>query len=189
MDIIPLFPIALGVRQIDLSDWTPDWQWECNKEYNGHKQHIGLEKLPEFQDLKFKLEEVARDYTDALGSKCPTLEITQMWANSYDKGASIPQHPHPNSLISGVLYWDNCSSTTFVNPVTPQIKLNYEENSANPFQSEHLTAHGARGRVYVFPSWLQHRGEPSQAEHRVTLSFNTFPRELGNYNRLDHWKA
>lgn len=189
MDILPLFPIALGIGQIDLGDWAPDWKWETKKEYTGHMQQIGLERLPEFQDLKKQLEEIAQGYTDVLGSKCPTLKITQMWANSYAKGASIHQHQHPNSLISGVLYWDDYSSTTFVNPVIPQIKLNYEEDSANPFQAEHCTVQGIRGRVFVFPSWLQHHGVISNQEHRITLSFNTFPRELGNYNRLDHWKA
>lgn len=190
VNVVSLFPIGLGVSHVNLDNWTPDWKWESNdKVYTGHRQQIGLEKDENFSKLKEALEQAAKKYCEVLGEPCPSLEITQMWANCYDKGARIHQHPHPNSLISGVLYWDDESSTTFVNPNIPQLKLNYENNADNPFSAEHFTASGARGRVLLFPSWLNHLGQPSEAEQRITLSFNTFPRELGNYDRLDYWKV
>lgn len=190
VQVVPLFPIALGVSYISLGDWEPNWVWETKKKvYTGHRQHIGLEKLDRFAEIKLKLEAVAQEYCRSLGDECPSLQITQMWANCYDKGARIHQHPHPNSLISGILYWDNHSSTTFVNPVIPQLKLNYAQDSSNPYCSEHFTAAGERGRVLLFPSWLNHLGEPSEADQRITISFNTFPKELGHYDRLDHWKV
>jgi len=190
VQVVPLFAVPLGVSYTNLGDWEPNWVWENHdKIYTGHRQHIGLEKLEEFAKLKSKLESIAQEYCKSLGDECPSLHITQMWANCYDKGARIHQHPHPNSLISGVLYWDSYSSTTFVNPVIPQLKLNYTQADSNPYNSEHFTASGERGRVLLFPSWLNHLGQPSEAEKRITISFNTFPKELGNYNRLDHWKV
>jgi uncharacterized protein (TIGR02466 family) len=187
--LIPLFPIPLGVRQVDLGDWTPDWQWESNTDVHyGHRQHIGLENDQSFQDLKTQLELVARDFCKSIGDPAPDLYITQMWANHYDKASQIHQHPHPNSIISGVLYWDDDSSTTFVNPVVPQLKVTLSGSESTPYNSEKFTVRGARGRVLLFPSWLNHLGEPSDADSRVTLSFNTFSKNLGDYNRLDYLK-
>jgi uncharacterized protein (TIGR02466 family) len=190
VQVVPLFAVPLGVSYVDLGDWNPNWSWDKGgKFYSGHRQHTGLETHEDFQKLKTQLELAAREYCKFLGDECPTLTITQMWANCYDRGARIHQHPHPNSLISGVLYLDNHSSTTFVNPVIPQLKLNYSEADSNSYNAEHFTAAGERGRVLLFPSWLNHLGEPSEAEQRITISFNTFPKELGNSNRLDHWKV
>lgn len=190
VNLVSLFPVGLGVSYVNLGDWAPAWKWESNADiYTGHRQHIGLEKDENFSKLKKQLEEAARKYCEVLGDPCPSLTITQMWANCYDKGARIHQHPHPNSLISGVMYWDDHSSTTFVNPNIPQLKLNYQNENDNPFAAEYFTAEGARGRILLFPSWLNHLGQPSEAEQRITLSFNTFPQELGNYDRLDYWKS
>ena len=107
--------------------------------------------------------------------KKDTIFINTSWLNVTKPGMSHHQHTHPNSLVSGVFYF-NCipnDSIIFSNP----------NPLDNVFFFSHFTEEGANkcntlvdtGTLVIFPSWLSHEVVENESdEDRKSLSFNTW---------------
>lgn len=190
LNINGIFPIPIATTTIDLPDIS-QINWVQGDEFL--QSEDDLHKRDYMQDTVAKILDSACAFGENVGWRKDTYFITQMWANKYSpnteqkKGGNIHAHFHSNSLLSGVLYFDDNSPTRIFNhDKTRQIiKSSNAENTI--FTSEIFTVAAKPGRLLLFPSYLVHDSEPSDKE-RVTIAFNILPTSLGiklDYNYLD----
>lgn len=143
---------------------------------------------PEAQDLeKFILEEVENFATNFLGYAHSKYRSTQSWLSYKLPGQHHQQHTHPNSLISGVLYYGNPEVATpairfhklmaafNVNEMRPDIP--YGENVPKYAQDYNEVAFEP-GLLLLFPSYVPHSVPLNQSNSvRHSMAFNTVPKE------------
>ena len=144
------------------------------------------EKLKNIKN--FLGESVNKFTTNVLNSK-QRLIITQCWANRNPKGSRHHEHVHPNSIISGVMYFQ-------INEKLPPIqfsKTNQDGIKLDPIKYNNLTAESFMlpckpGELILFPSSLKHSVPINQSdEDRISISFNTFSIDaLGSEQALTH---
>ena len=143
----------------------------------------------EFKDVKnFLVEAVNKFTTDVLQSK-QRLVITQCWANRNPKGSKHHEHVHPNSIISGVMYFqinEKLPPISFSKDRQEGMKLNPEKY--NHVNSESFLLPCKPGELILFPSSLKHSVPINQGEEdRISVSFNTFCIDiLGSEQALTH---
>ena len=144
------------------------------------------EKLKNIKN--FLGESVNKFTTNILNSK-QRLIITQCWANRNPKGSRHHEHVHPNSIISGVMYFQ-------INEKLPPIqfsKTNQDGIKLDPIKYNNLTAESFMlpckpGELILFPSSLKHSVPINQSdEDRISMSFNTFSIDaIGSEQALTH---
>lgn len=102
------------------------------------------------------------------------LSISQSWLNINPPGAYHHQHTHPNSVISGVFYFETTGADDCI-----KFEKNYspwliETNKQNPFNIENLHVMVKPGQLLLFPSSLIHSVPKNvSTQDRISLSFNT----------------
>ena len=100
------------------------------------------------------------------------LYITESWTVYLNNGQSVHNHNHANSIVSGVLYY-NDAKISFVNDKRPF--LWFDESEFNEFNSNEHMMNLSQGDLILFPSSLVHFVRPIEQEKtRMSLSFNTF---------------
>ena len=144
------------------------------------------EKLKNIKN--FLGESVNKFTTDVLNSK-QRLVITQCWANRNPKGSKHHEHVHPNSIISGVMYFQ-------INEKLPPIQFSKDRQDGmklNPEKYNHVNSESFMlpckpGELILFPSSLKHSVPINQGdEDRISISFNTFSIDiLGSEASLTH---
>ena len=117
-----------------------------------------------------------------------SLRITQSWLNYTDTGQNHHRHPHQNSYISGVFYFN-------ANPEVDKIYFFKEEykqllidpQTFNLWNSTSWWLPVGTGDLLIFPSNLVHMVDNTiNKETRISLAFNTFPVGLlGDENHAD----
>lgn len=109
------------------------------------------------------------------------LMITQSWANKNPKGSIHHEHLHPNSIISGVMYFrldKHLPPIKFSKTHISMLKLNYDKY--NLLNSETFYLPAVAGELILFPSYLKHSVPINTADDvRVSMSFNTFSDKIG----------
>jgi uncharacterized protein (TIGR02466 family) len=142
--------------------------------------------LPAFGRLKIEINSEIKKFTqDVLGVKDEvTFYITTSWINLHNKGDYAPKHYHKNSLLSGVYYLQaeqECGDIVFERNYyhrslfPSELDLEFKESHANFFNSSSFFVTPKRGDLLLFPSFLEHRVEPSASESpRYSLAFNVF---------------
>ena len=114
------------------------------------------------------------------------LKITQSWCNVNPKGSIHHAHTHSNSIISGVFYLR-------INKDNPPIVFNNEFGwgiapkliKYSIFNSGQLIVPLKAGELILFPSSLNHSVSINKSKTvRLSLSFNTFSKLLGNEDKL-----
>ncbi len=144
------------------------------------------EKLKNIKN--FLGESVNKFTTNVLNSK-QRLVITQCWANRNPKGSKHHEHVHPNSIISGVMYFQ-------INEKLPPIqssKTNQDGMKLDPIKYNHVNSESFMlpckpGELILFPSSLKHSVPINQGdEDRISISFNTFSIDaIGSEQSLTH---
>ena len=143
----------------------------------------------EFKNIKTFLGEAVNKFTtDVLQSK-QRLVITQCWANRNPKGSKHHEHVHPNSIVSGVMYFqinEKLPPISFSKDRQDGMKLNPEKY--NHMNSETFMLPCKPGELILFPSSLKHSVPTNQGEEdRISVSFNTFCIDaLGSEQSLTH---
>ena len=143
----------------------------------------------EFKNIKTFLKESVDKFTKNVLNSEQRLVITQCWANRNPTGSKHHEHVHPNSIISGVMYFQ-------INEKLPPIqfaKTIQEGMKLNPVKYNHVNAESfmlpcKAGELILFPSSLKHSVPiNSGAEDRISVSFNTFCIDtLGSEESLTH---
>ena len=112
-----------------------------------------------------------------LGTDCKyNINITNMWATIYPKGAHVPEHVHNNSLYSGVFYAKtspNCGNIVFKDPSYIAKSMASKLSDGFPSVPVTFTQEVDTGIMILFPSWLPHYTQPNESdEDRIIISFN-----------------
>jgi hypothetical protein len=117
------------------------------------------------------------------------LVITQCWANRNPKGSKHHEHVHPNSIISGVMYFqinEKLPPISFAKDRQDGMKLDPIEY--NYLNSESFILPCKPGELILFPSSLKHSVPINMSEEdRISVSFNTFCIDaIGSEQSLTH---
>ena len=109
------------------------------------------------------------------------LYITQSWLNLTLPSEFHHRHSHPNSIVSGVLFIDVDEEKDKIQFYNNSLlyrggAFHFDCISNNDFNSESWWMPSITGRLYIFPSGLQHDvpADNTREKERVSLSFNTF---------------
>ena len=138
-------------------------------------KYILKTQLPE---IKTFIELGIKSYVDKiLIPKYPLkFYITQSWINYTNLGQFHHKHTHPNSILSGVFYFNadpEKDKIFFYNEKYKQITIPTKE--FNLFNSESWWFPVKTGGLIIFPSNLTHMVEQTISdETRVSLAFNVF---------------
>ena len=143
----------------------------------------------EFKDIKNFLGEAINKFTTNVLNTKQRLVITQCWANRNPKGSKHHEHVHPNSIISGVMYFQ-------INEKLPPISFTKDRQDGmklDPIKYNHMNSESFMlpckpGELILFPSSLRHSVPINMSEEdRISVSFNTFCIDaIGSEQSLTH---
>tara|TARA_R110000803_G_scaffold113439_1_gene181800 strand:+ start:1510 stop:2136 length:627 start_codon:yes stop_codon:yes gene_type:complete len=142
-----------------------------------------------FKKIKTFLSNSVDVFTKNVLQSKQRIVITQCWANRNPPGSKHHEHVHPNSIISGVMYFhmdEKLPPIQFSKERQDGMKLNAEK--FNHFNSETFMLPCKAGELILFPSSLKHSVPINQGEEdRISVSFNTFCIDiLGSEESLTH---
>ena len=148
-----------------------------------------LLRSEEFKNIKTFLSESVDKFTKNVLNSKQRLVITQCWANRNPTGSKHHEHVHPNSIISGVMYFQ-------INEKSPPIQFSKSTQDGmklDPIKFTHINSESfmlpcKAGELILFPSSLKHSVPTNQGEEdRISVSFNTFSIDtLGSEQSLTH---
>ena len=148
-----------------------------------------LLRQEKLKNIKNFLGEAVDKFTKKVLQSKQRLIITQCWANRNPKGSKHHEHVHPNSIISGVMYFQ-------INEKLPPIqfsKANQDGMKLEPIKYNYVNSESFMlpckpGELILFPSSLKHSVPINQGdEDRISVSFNTFCIDvIGSEQALTH---
>ena len=144
-----------------------------------------------FANLKKFISIYINQYTEEIFLSNQKLKITQSWINKNKTGSIHTMHYHPNSILSGVFYFnDHSSPIEFISDRKDQFSLHKNEQKYNQFTSSSFTVQTQAGTLIIFPSYIFHRVTMNQQKDtRYSMSFNTFPvDQMGSKNEMSYVK-
>lgn len=135
----------------------------------------------EFLDLKNLIMHEVSLYLDELGVVREGEKMLCMWANISKCKNRHAVHMHPNSFLSGVLYLSTPGIPGNIGFKDPRpgaeiLSFKYTESSLLKHRTREVIP--TTGLMILFPSWLSHgtnRGDFSDSEDRISISFNVMP--------------
>ena len=133
----------------------------------------------EFKNIKKFLNQCCKDYLDKI--ICPKnnidLYITQSWLNYTKENQYHHKHEHPNSVISGVLYFDSDKKNDTIKFFSDikYLQIKPEVDKYNIWNSSSWWFPVETGKLVMFPSSTTHQVDLKKGSNtRVSLAFNTF---------------
>lgn len=114
------------------------------------------------------------DYAkNVLGYDIDGMGITQSWLSIKDTGHKHIAHKHPNSLVSGVFYFEDSNTPILF---TDDYK-EYFKVTRHPQRAPH-NVYNVMPKKYgliLFPSHLEHEVVVNENENRYSMSLNSLP--------------
>jgi len=146
---------------------------------NTHTKDSYILNRKEFKNIKKFLNTHCKNYLDTV--ICPKnnleLYITQSWLNYTEANEFHHKHNHPNSVISGVLYFDSDiknDKIIFSKPGYQQIKAITDNTKFNLWNSDTWFFSVKTGVLVMFPSSTDHQVDTKKDKNtRISLAFNT----------------
>jgi uncharacterized protein (TIGR02466 family) len=195
MNIIPLFaqPVCTSTYECgdDFRNWLNSQPMKStiySSEYGDVSEDTYILDQPECSNLKKVILEHANNfYKDILAKNVAELEITQSWISHKNPNQYHVQHLHPNSVISGVYYYEyeqNCAlpAIRFHKEIiggVPEIRVAIDNQKVPncPFAWDWFDFTPSQGTLILFPSYLKHSVPiNTSGKIRKSLAFNTIPR-------------
>ncbi len=183
-----LFPTPIYTTKIDRPFTKQELQFvnEQKKHCTKNQGNINTKdnyilNRKEFKNIKRYLDKCCKDYLNTV--ICPKnnieLYITQSWLNYTETNQFHHQHQHPNSVISGVLYFNSDiknDKILFSHPtVYQQISPEIDDQKFNLWNSKTWFFPVETSDLFMFPSSTTHQVETKQGNNtRISLAFNTF---------------
>jgi uncharacterized protein (TIGR02466 family) len=129
-----------------------------------------------FAQVQARLDEVHRafDFNPAMRQV-----ITEAWINVNGRGHFNYAHDHPGSLFSAVYYVKGGADKGALEFKTPIAGHTYTISNElvggfNAFTGHAMVIPPVTGDLLIFPAWLQHRVNMSQAdEDRISIALNS----------------
>jgi hypothetical protein len=181
-NVVPLFPTPVGAYEIDvdldfvykkITEYTSAPHFLLEDSDSSFGQDSNILQDPDLADLRLKLLECIKDYTDT--TCLQELEITGAWYNQMRKGNKVTLHRHEGSVISGAFYVKTDENTVplrFQTPLKPYKMNDLYENFNSQYASSGVQINPQPGSLLLFPSWLEHETDAEKGE-RCVISFNT----------------
>jgi uncharacterized protein (TIGR02466 family) len=183
-----IFPIPIYTTKIDRGFTKQELQFvkeqkkHCtNNEGNINTKDNYILNRKEFKNIKKFLDKHCKKYLDTV--ICPKnnieLYITQSWLNYTEANQYHHKHEHPNSVISGVLYFDSDIKNDKIlfshSRGYQQIKPEIDDTKWNLWNSGTWFFPVETGNLFMFPSSTTHQVETKKGNNtRISLAFNTF---------------
>ena len=206
--IIDLFPTPLFTTQIP-SQYSSvitvfDEQeigGNLGQEFEYGKRSKNSYVLNDPNCLKFKeylLTQITYFANQILSYDYDSYKITQSWLTFKYPNESHVSHSHPNSLVSGVLYYGDIDSSTSQiifhrggsYPDSHSIILPKHKLKKGPHSYIEAHHHPTPGNLILFPSYLRH-SVPINTTNKIrkSLAFNVVPTNgLGSEEELTELK-
>ena len=182
-----IFPIPIYKTKIDRGFTKQELQFvkEQKKHCSNNRGNINTKdnyilNRKQFKNIKKFLDKCCKDYLDTI--ICPKnnieLYITQSWLNYTEANQYHHKHSHPNSVVSGVFYFDSDiekDKILFTKGGYQQIRPQTDKEKFNLWNSETWFFPVETGQLIMFPSSTTHQVETKQGNNtRISLAFNTF---------------
>ena len=194
-----IFPTPIYTTRIDRAFTKQELQFvkEQKKHCKNNTGNINTKdnyilNRKEFKNIKKYLDKCCKDYLDKI--ICPKnnieLYITQSWLNYTEPYQYHHKHEHPNSVVSGVLYFDSDiknDKILFSHPIPyQQIQPEIDNEKFNLWNSSTWFFPVQTGDLFMFPSSTTHQVETKKGTNtRISLAFNTFYKgTIGSNNSL-----
>jgi uncharacterized protein (TIGR02466 family) len=137
------------------------------------------------KDLKDFILDVCKKFGEQLGYDYEEYKLSQSWLTYKHPGQHHTMHTHPNSLISGVLYFGDSDEKTpaikFHNPIFGT-NVSYiapkkiKDKRDNKYAIEFMSVDFEPGLLLLFPSHLHHSVPLNTTDKtRHSLAFNVVP--------------
>ena len=181
-----LFPTPIYTTKMDRGFTKQELQFVDNQKNKCSKNSGNINtkdnyilNRKEFKNVKKFLNQCCKDYLERIISPKNNIElyITQSWLNYTEENQYHHKHKHPNSIVSGVLYFD-CNKENdkikFTNSKGYQ-QIKPEIDQYNTWNSDTWFFPVETGNLFMFPSSTTHQVETKQGDNtRISLAFNTF---------------
>ena len=198
-EVIPLFAVPLCKTKIEepsaeIQDYLKNKIKFVRRNYsdadNSEELHILNNDI--CKPLKEALTNKMNEYLEYLDVdlKKHSFYITTSWMNRYSKEQWSDLHYHSNSLISGVLYFDDCDDTSdivfykrqghdniFSDTVNIDHKKEFDtDKKAYLYHQRKLNVSPEKWDLIMFPSNLNHSVNQNinANKNRYSLAFNSF---------------
>jgi uncharacterized protein (TIGR02466 family) len=197
-NIQPIFPSAILNANIgrELTDDEINFAKELSgliKESEGNYQTVNHKVLdaPQFADINNFISGAIKEYVSNVIVPRERYEIyiTQSWLNYTPPGQYHHKHNHPNSILSGVFYFNAEKTADHIQFEHKDYdRLYLVSKRANIYNAKTVTVDVSTGDLIIFPSEIPHHvPKTSSSDTRVSLAFNTFVRgEFGTDDSLTH---
>jgi uncharacterized protein (TIGR02466 family) len=131
---------------------------------------------PEWAEVSRFIHQLANGLVRSVYTGDDVISLVSMWTTVYPPGAFVPQHLHPNCLLSGVYYAkapENCGHLVFQDPAYIGKVMHTRGPNRFPTLPEKYVQEVSDGVMVIFPSWLPHSTQPNRStEDRIIVSFN-----------------
>lgn len=201
MQIFPIFPTPIFVEDISISNEEQNTLVSLHTLQTPNQKIMNGESLDELwtnlsenrQILRMEELKNIRNTIITNGTKFVRevmgYDIKQMvdvlsWTNEKPSDREHRTHTHPNSFVSGVLYfdeeYDDNQSIVFEKHLGTngicQLIPKKDHNNINAFSTMHVSIPAQKGRLVLFPSHQPHfvpKGQPGKI--RRSMAFNLMP--------------
>jgi uncharacterized protein (TIGR02466 family) len=140
------------------------------------QSHHDLHHREEFEDLIAFARKAAHSVLDHLQVDYSDFQITGCWANVNPAQTQHRAHTHPNNFLSGVYYVqvpDTRDGLVFHEPRAQALVISPKVKKLTALTGSEANLDVREGRLFIFPSWLEHSVAKTRAEgERVSVSFN-----------------
>ena len=147
-----------------------------------------------FKKLKKELQKHIDEYVEKIYTpeKKTKLYITQSWLNYTNETEYHHAHQHPNSIVSGVFYFDadiKFDSIQF-HRLDSKRTIQIVPREYHHFNSDSWVFEVETGDLVLFPSYLKHNVKNKKGKNtRISLAFNTFVKgTIGSFRKLTELK-
>ena len=182
-----LFPCPIGHYDLDRAVTQKEMKYLKGLELEENIGNVAstTDDVVEHEDVS----EIKKFIIDKLNDYCKEtygfdkdkveIYITASWTNKTEPGGYHHQHWHQNSVVSGVFYFDGNKDTDAIEFLNRDNWLgahwDFDLKVANWYNSDSWWFETPPGKLYLFPSRLEHRVlEVKGEKDRWSLSFNTF---------------
>lgn len=192
--IVPLFSVPI-FYQLDsgrrLSDIELDIVLSLERENlpNNFTKNHNILDLPGLENLKDFCQAAIDNYAIEVCKVTDKFYITNSWATKNLTSVEHHRHFHPNSIFSGVFYFQadkNASPMTVhhKSPIFKNFSLEYHYSEYSIFNSNDWSFPVQTGTLIIFPSWVEHGSLKNESENpRQLIGFNSFVRgKFGDFN-------
>jgi uncharacterized protein (TIGR02466 family) len=148
----------------------------ANTNMAGWQSRDNLQDQPEFSDFLTGILQIARQIGESQNYLPDAVYRLQAWVNINPPSAWNQVHIHPDCHLSGCYYVrtpPDCGGIYFRDPRKLGLMTRPPIGRETHFTATEARMRPEAGRLYVFPSWLEHGVEPNRgSSERISIAFN-----------------